>query len=323
MLILSRDDLKRVLDPAELFEAITAGFQQLAEGQWTIPLRTSIEMPVHRGLSLFMPAYSEGLGAAGVKLVTVMNGNAEKHLPSIHSKFLYISAETGEILSLMDGEFLTGIRTAVVSALVTDVLGKSGGGTMAVFGTGVQAWHHIEVFSKLFALREILVFGQTPENAEKFAERVERQLRKPSRRAVMTELKRADIICTCTTSPTPLFEARNLGTNVHINAVGSYRPDTREIGSDVMVDAVIVVDSYEGALNEAGDILIPLSDGAIQRESIYASIAELVSEGKPLPEADNLRTVFKSVGLALEDLVAADLAYKKAIELHLGTEIPM
>ena len=321
MLILSRDDMRRALDPAELFEAMSAGFQQHAEGQWTIPPRTSIEMPAYQGLSLFMPSYSETLAAAGVKVLTVMNENPQKNLPLIQSKYLYINAETGEILSLMDAEFLTGIRTAVVSALATDLLGKSGGGTMAVFGTGIQAWHHVEVFSKLFAPREILVFGQIPESGEQFAERVERQLRKPSRRAVMSELKRAEVICTCTTSPAPLFEAKDLARNVHINAVGSYRPNTREIGSDVMANAIIVVDTYEGALQEAGDIIVPLKEGAIQRDSIYASIAELVSEAKPVPDVDNRMTVFKSVGVALEDLVASDLAYRKAAKLGIGLRI--
>ena len=124
MLILSRDDMRRALDAAELFEAMTDGFRRLAQGEWKIPLRVTIEMPAHDGVSLFMPAYCVGLSAAGMKLVTVMNANPAKNLPLIHSKYLYVSAETGEILSLMDAEILTGLRTAVVSALVTDLLGK-------------------------------------------------------------------------------------------------------------------------------------------------------------------------------------------------------
>jgi len=321
MLILSRDDMRRALDAAELFEKMIEGFQQLAEGQWNIPLRTTIEMPAHQGLSLFMPSYCEGLSAAGVKLLTVMNRNPEKNLPLIQSKYLYMSAETGEILSLMDAEFLTGLRTAVVSALATDLLGKAGGRTIAVFGTGVQAWHHVEVFAKLFAIGEVLVFGQTPELSEQFAERVERQLRKPSRRAVLNELKRAEIICTCTTNPTPLFEAKDIAKNVHINAVGSYRPNTREIGSDVIANATIVVDSYEGAFHEAGDIMLALDEGVIQRDAVYASLDEFVSGVKPAPDVDDRMSVFKSVGIALEDLVTADLAYRKATELGIGTNV--
>src|SRR5207253_842530 len=136
-------------------------------------------------------------------------------------------------------------------------------------------------------LHEILVFGQTQEDSEKFAERVERQLRKPSRRAVIGELKRADIICTCTTNPEPLFELKDIGASVHINAIGAYTPKTREIGSDVMANATIIVDSYESALNEAGDVIIPLNEGTITRNSIYASIAELVSGEKPSPDVEN------------------------------------
>ena len=321
MLILSRDDMRRALDAAELLEAMTEGFRQLAKGAWKIPLRLTIEMPAHEGVALFMPSYCESLEAAGMKLVTVMNGNPAKNLPLIHSKYLYVSAGTGEILSLMDAEFLTALRTAVVSALVTDVLGKSGARTMAVFGTGVQAWSHVEVFTKVFAIGEVLVFGQTPELSEQFAERVERQLRKPSRRSILNELKRAEIICTCTTNATPLFELRDLSTNVHINATGAYRPHTREIASDVMAQAIIVVDSHESAFNEAGDIVIPLNEGVIHRGSIYASIDELVSEAKPVPDVDNRITVFKSVGMALEDLVAADLAYRRAKELGIGTNV--
>lgn len=321
MLILSRDDMVRVLDHAEVFEALTEGFRMLAEGRWKVPLRTVIEMPAHEGIALFMPAYCDGLAAAGMKVVTVMSKNAAKNLPTVNASYLYVSAETGEVLSVMDAEYLTAVRTGVTSALVTDLVGKSGGTVMAIFGTGRQAWGHVEAFVKLFTIREVLVFGETPELGEKFAERVERQLRTPSRRAVMTELKRAEIICTCTTSAAPLFELKNLRSDAHINGVGAYRPATREIGSDVVSKATVVVDSYEGALNEAGEIVMALKEGAIQRDGIYASIEELVSGAKPAPESDNQLTLFKSLGMALEDLVAADLAYRKARDKGIGAEV--
>jgi ornithine cyclodeaminase/alanine dehydrogenase-like protein (mu-crystallin family) len=321
MLILSQDDVRRALDPAELFEAMTEGFRMLAQGQCAMPLRVAIDMRMYQGMSLFMPAYCEGLKAAGVKLVTVMNENPARNLPLIHSTYLYLSAETGELLSLMDGEYLTALRTAVVSALVTDLLGRSGGGTLAVFGTGTQAWAHAEIFNKFFSFGETLVFGRTPQSSEEFAERIERQLRKPARRAVLAELKRADVICTCTTSARPLFELKDVRSDAHINAVGAFRPDTREIGSDVVAKAAVIVDSYDAAFREAGEIVMAIDEGAILRETDHcASVDELVSGAKPTP-AESQLTLFKSVGIAIEDLVSAHLAYNTAVKQGIGTRV--
>jgi ornithine cyclodeaminase/alanine dehydrogenase-like protein (mu-crystallin family) len=320
MLRLSRDDIRQVLDATELFEALAEGFRMLHDGRWRVPLRTAVGMPAHDGVALFMPSYCESLGAAGAKMVTVMNSNPQRNLPLIHSEYLYASAETGEILSIMDAEYLTGVRTAVTSALVTDLLERSGGEILAVFGTGLQAWSHVEVFTKLFTIREVLVFSRSPQSAERFAERVERQLRKVARGAVMTELKRADIICTCTTSAEPLFELKDVRSTAHINAVGAYSRNAREIGSDIVSKAAVVVDSYEGALNEAGEIVMAIEQGVIERSHIHASIDELVSGVKPSPDESRL-TVFKSLGMALEDLVAADLSYRKARERGIGTEV--
>jgi len=323
MLILSREDVKRVLDVTELFEAFKEGFRMLAAGQWQVPLRTAIGMSHHQGIALFMPAYCEGLSITGMKLVTVMSRNPGKNLPLIHSNYLHVSAETGEIQCLMDAEVLTGLRTATTSAMVADLVGKSAGRVMAIFGTGVQAWFHVEVFIKLFSIGEVLIFDRTPERSEEFANRVERQLRTPARRAVMAELKRADLICTCTTNPDPVFEYKDIRPGVHITGVGAYRPNTRELGTDVIKSSTVIVDTYEGALNEAGDIVIPIEEGAITSGHLYASIAELISEAKPAPDDDRKTTVFKSLGMALEDLVAADLAYRKAVEKGIGTQVTL
>jgi ornithine cyclodeaminase/alanine dehydrogenase-like protein (mu-crystallin family) len=321
MLILSREDVKNVLDIAELFDALKEGFRMLAEKQWDVPLRTAIEMKRQDGIALFMPAYCEGLEATGMKLVTIMSRNPEKKLPLIHSSYLYVSAATGQILSLMDAELLTALRTATTSALVADLLGKSSGRTLAIFGTGVQAWAHVEVFTHLFPIGEVMVYGLNQELGEEFASRIERQLRKPARTATLAELKRADLICACTTNATPVFEFKDVRPGVHITGMGSYRPTTREIAGDVMANSTIVVDSYEGAFNEAGDIVLAINDGSITRENVYASVAEIVAETKTIPGDLRKTTVFKSLGMAMEDLVAAELAYRKAREKGVGTEV--
>ena len=323
MLILSREDVKQVLDVADLFEALKDGFQMLADGRWQVPLRTAIDMSQQEGIALFMPAYCEGLNTTGMKLVTIMSRNPEKNLPLIHSNYLHVSAETGEIKSLMDAEVLTGLRTATTSALVADLVGKSDGRVLAMFGTGVQAWFHVEVFTKLFSIGEVLVYGLTDALAEEFAARIERQLRVPARRAVMTELKRADLICTCTTNANPVFEWKDVRPGVHITGMGSYRPHTREIATDVVKNSIVIVDTYEGALNEAGDIVIPIQEGAITQDHLYATIAEIVSGAKTPPEDARQTTFFKSLGMALEDLVAADLAYRKAVEKGIGKEVKL
>ncbi len=323
MLILSREDVKQVLDVTELFEALKEGFQMLAAGKWQAPLRTAIDMKRHEGIALFMPAYCEGLGATGMKLVTIMSRNPEKKLPLIHSNYLHVSAETGEIKALMDAEVLTALRTATTSAMVADLIGKSGGRVMAIFGTGVQALAHVEVFTKLFSIGEVLVYGLTPELSEDFANRIERQLRTPARRAVMTELKRADMICTCTTNNEPVFELKDIRPGVHITAMGAYRPATREIGADVVKAATVIVDTYEGALNEAGEFVIPIREGIITKDHIYADISEIVSGARPAPDDDHRTTLFKSLGMALEDLVAADLAYRRAVEKGIGREVQL
>lgn len=321
MLILSREDIKKVLEIGDLYQALEEGFRMLARGQCQIPLRHAINMSRYDGISLFMPSYCEGLGAAGIKLVTVMSQNPGKNLPLIHSNYLYASAETGQIVSIMDAEFITAMRTAATSAIATDRVSKSGGRVLAIFGTGVQAWSHAEVFAKLFTIGEILVFPRSPQAGERFAERIERQLRTPAKGATLKELKRAEIICTCTTSATPLFELKDIRPDAHINAVGAFRRNQREIGSDIVKKALLIVDSYAGAFSEAGEIVMAIEEGRIGRESVYASIDELVAEIKQAPEDTTQLTLFKSLGLAIEDLAAADLAYRKAKEKGIGKDV--
>jgi ornithine cyclodeaminase/alanine dehydrogenase-like protein (mu-crystallin family) len=323
MLILSRDDVKKVLPHSELFEPLRQGFQMLADGGCATPLRTVIEMGQSDGVSLFMPAYGAKIQSAGLKLVTVMNQNPARNLPLIHSAYVYVSAETGEVLSLMDAEYLTSARTAVASALATEQMGKAGGSVLGMFGTGVQAFAHVKAFTTLFDIKEILLFPLTPALGAQFKDRIDAELDIPVSAVDTSELKRADIICTCTTNTEPLFSLSELHPGAHINAMGAYRPHTREIASDVVVGSVLIVDSYEGALAEAGELVIPINEGTITSDHIYASLDELIAGKIEVPDTRNRVTLFKSLGLAMEDLVAADLAYRRAKQLGVGTEIQL
>ncbi len=322
MLILSREDVMKVLPHEELFRALKEGFGMLAAGEFEMPLRTVIEMNRFDGVSLFMPAYGEAVGSTGLKLVTVMNQNPSRNLPLIHSVYVYVNADTGEVLALMDAEFLTSARTAVASALATDQVGKSVGRVFGIFGTGMQAWGHVEAFTTLFNIDEILIFSFTPELGTEFKNRLDQSLDIPTSVVERAELNRADIVCTCTTSSEPLFKLEDLKPGAHINAMGAYRPNRREIGTDVVAASMLIVDSYEGALAEAGELVIPIKEGAITRDHIYASLDELVSGKKSAPpDAASRVTLFKSLGMAMEDLVAANLAYRNAKTKGIGTEI--
>ena len=221
----------------------------------------------------------------------------------------------------MDAEYLTSARTAVASALATEQLGKSAGPVLGMFGTGVQAFAHVKAFATLFDITEILLFPLTEELGIRFKGRIETEFDIPTSVGNATDLKSADIICTCTTNTEPLFPLSDLKPGAHINAMGAYRPNTREIGSDVVAGSLLVVDSYEGALAEAGELVIPINEGTITRDHIYASLDELVAGKKEVPDTKDRVTLFKSLGMAMEDLVAADLAYRRAKEQGVGTEI--
>lgn len=320
MRILSREHAEKVLDTRELYEGLRRGFALLAQGQWKIPLRTAIEMTNPTGVALFMPSYCAGLQAAGLKLVTVMQDNPARNLPLIHTNYLYVSAETGQILAVMDAEYLTAMRTAATSALVTELCNKHRATTLAVFGTGVQASSHARVFTELFGIKRIFVFGLDAALSESFAARLRAQLGVEARPGTTADLRTAEIICTCTTSAVPLFALENVHPAVHINAVGAYRPTTREIGTDVVSAALMIVDSYEGVLHEAGEFILAAQEGAIDRNHVFASIDELVSGARTV-QASGRVSLFKSVGLALEDLIAADIIYRKAIEAGVGTTV--
>ena len=323
MLILSREDVTKVLPHVELFEPLKQGFQMLADGNCEMPLRTVIEMEQFDGVSLFMPAYGESVRSTGLKLVTVMSQNPSKNLPLIHSAYLYVSAETGEILSLMDAEYLTSARTAVASALATEQLGKAGGKRLGIFGTGVQAWGHVQAFTSLFAISQIVLFPLTPELGAEFKARIDEHLGIPTTLGEISELKEVDIICTCTTNVEPLFPMSALKPGAHINAMGAYRPNTREIGSDVVAGSLLVVDSYDGALAEAGELVIAIEEGVITKDHIFASLDEVVSGKKQIPDTSDRVTLFKSLGMAMEDLVAADMAYRRAKEMGVGVELEL
>jgi ornithine cyclodeaminase len=295
-------ELNELLPMKAVVDALEAAFRSPEKP--AAPLRSRIE--TDSGDLLLMPAV--GQAGAGVKLVTVNPSNPGRGLPLIHALYALFDPETLEPLAMFDGGALTGLRTAAVSGLATRYLARPECRTLVLFGAGVQASTHLEAMRTMRAIDRVMIVSRTSERARELADRAEgSDLRADV--ADADAVAEADLICTCTTSAEPLFDGTQLRPGVHVNAVGAYRPEDRELDTATVRRARIVVETRESALAEAGDLLIPIREGAIDQASIVADLSEVV-RGAPVRRGPEDVTVFKSVGVAFEDLAVARAAYE-------------
>ena len=328
MLILSEADLRNVLTMRDVIDAVESGFRALARGEALIPERLRLDVPTHNGIVLEMPAYvgsrENKADALGTKIVSVFEGNSRRGLPIVQAVYLLLDSETGEPLSLMDGRFITAIRTAATSAVATKFMATTGAKRLAVFGTGVQAQFHIEAMIEVADVKGVMITSHSIERAKALADDV-RTNHKLACEVVSAEqaAATANLICTCTSSPEPLFDGRLLVGGTHINAVGAFTPSTRELDTETIRRARVLIDAESAAGREAGEIIVPLSEGAIDQAHVKGSLADVVSGRAPGRESDDDITVFKSCGLAIEDLVTAHLAYSRATAKCIGVHIQM
>jgi ornithine cyclodeaminase/alanine dehydrogenase-like protein (mu-crystallin family) len=263
------------------------------------PLRTHVDTAA--GSMLLMPATGEG--GVGVKLVTLTPDNPANGLPFIHAVYVLFEADTQAPLAVLDGSALTALRTAAVSGLATRHLANPGASRLAIFGAGVQAWAHLEAMCAVRPVADLLVISRSRERAEALMDEGHRRGLSSGLGAIEA-VAGFDLICTCTTSPTPLFDGRLLRRGAHVNAVGSYQPQTRELDSETVRRARVVVETRDVAMEEAGDLLIPIAEGAIGPDHVVAELAQVVRGDEVRRSRDDV-TVFKSVGMAFEDLVVA------------------
>ena len=326
MLILSESDLRAVLTMRDVIEAVEQGFRALANGDATVPERLRLEVPEHNGVLLEMPAYAglDGGGALGTKIVTVFEQNTKRGLDVVQATYLLLDSETGVPISLMDGRFITAIRTAATSAVATRLMAAPGTKRLAVFGAGVQAGFHIEAMIEVAEVEQVIIASRSVDKARALADRVRVAHDLPCE---VVSAKQApdtvDLICTCTSSPVPLFDGRLLKAGAHINAVGAFTPSTRELDSEAVRRARVVIDAESAAGREAGEILMPISEGAIDPSHVRGTLAEVVSGKVAGREAPSEITLFKSCGLAIEDLVTARLAYARASAGGVGTRVEL
>lgn len=256
------------------------------------------------GALLLMPAH--GRIGAGVKIVTVAPGNPERGLPLIHGAYVLFAPETMELEAVIDGAALTALRTAAVSGLATRYLAPPEARSLVIFGAGTQANSHLDAMVAVRPIESVTIISRSNEPAEALAERV-RNLGIEGRVGDASAVASADIVCTCTTSSEPVFDGDLLRSGTHVNAVGAFEPHARELDERAVARSRVVVEDRSAALEEAGDLIIPIESGLISESHIVADLREVVGGAQVRRNPDDV-TLFKSVGLALEDLAVARAA---------------
>jgi alanine dehydrogenase len=327
LLILSAAEIRQALPMGEAISAMKFAFAAYASGHAQVPMRVQMTIPPHKAVSLIMPAYiqDDENEAMAVKVVSVYPENPAAGLPLIHGAVLVLEANTGRPVALLEGSQLTAIRTGAASGAATDILARQDSLEAAIFGAGVQSQTQLEAICSVREIKTAWIFDPDPLKTTEFIEdmagsgSIPNDLR-PAKDPEQATTN-ADVICCATTSLTPVFEDRYLKPGVHINAVGSFTPEMQEIPAETIQRAMLVVDSRQAAHSETGDILKPVQAGIIDREHIYAELGELFQGIKPGRQSASQITCFKSVGLAVQDAAASQLALRTAQELGLGQSI--
>ncbi|MCX8118043.1 MAG: ornithine cyclodeaminase family protein [Desulfobacterota bacterium] len=323
MLILDKKDLEELLPMEEVIEVLRAGFREVKEGRCVVPVRFHLAVGEYQGQFLFMPAYLSGLKQAGTKIVSVFPQNVSRGKPTIYATYLLCDPTTGELLAVMEGATLTGIRTGAASGLATGYLARKEAKALGVIGTGFQSYFQVRAIQAVRSIEEIWAYDTDPNRLREFCERFSPFVKVHPVSSASEVVRPSDILITSTTSTTPVFSGRDLKPGTHINAIGAFRPDMRETDDETVLRAKIVVDTYEGCLSEAGDLLIPMAEGKLKKEAIHGDLGDLVTGRKKGRETEEEITLFKSVGFAMEDVVTASHAYEKAGRSGMGKRIEL
>jgi ornithine cyclodeaminase/alanine dehydrogenase len=313
MLVLSDSDVAGLLTMGEAIEAVEGAFAQLRRGKVVMPTRSTIMLPEYNGSISFMPSYLEESKAQATKIISIYPDNPKKGLPTTAAWIVLNDPETGQIMAFMDGTYLTGVRTGAVSGVAAKYLAPKDAKVAAVFGAGAQARNQAWAAATVRKLDEIRVYDPIKPAVNRFAEDMEKRLGIPIVKSVSGEeaCRGADIVLTATTSKTPVVKRAWLGDRVHVSAIGAFYPDWRELETGIIRDAKVVIDEWEAIRLESGDILIPIKEGAIDESHIYAELGQLVTGEKQGRTPSDGITVFKSVGIAIQDSSVANLVLKK------------
>lgn len=308
---------------SELIAAMESALARFSAGEVLQPVRTVLSVGPTNAFFGLMPAYIEHPARLGAKLVTVFNGNTERGLPSHLATILLLDPDTGALLAVMDGRYITEARTAAVSAVSARHLARADAATLAVIGTGVQARSHVEAYAEVRALERVRVWSPQARSRERFVKEMTGQVAVPIVAAETPEaaLRDADLIVLATSSPTPVIERAWVRPGAHVVSVGACRPDQREMDPALVAEGRLYVDSRAAALVEAGDVVQGIAEGRFAADHIRGELGEVVLGRAQGRRANDELTIFKSLGMAVEDVTAADLAFRKAVETGAGTEL--
>ena len=317
--LLTEADVRAVLSMEDLIAAMENALERFSAGAVRQPLRSVVEAGGH-GFYGVMPAYLEQPPALGTKLVSVYHGNLARGLTSHLATIVLHDPETGELQAVMDGRYITEARTAAVSAASARHLARSDARVLAILGTGVQARSHVEALSRVHAFGETRIWGRTAERAAALATELAPSIR--GRIAAVPSVRDAvdgaDVIALVTASTEPVLRREWVAAGAHVCAVGACRPTQREMDTALVKEARLFVDSRAGALAEAGDIVIPIAEGAFDAAHIAAELGDVFAGRAAGRRNATEITIFKSLGMAVEDVAAARLAFERAAALGLG-----
>jgi ornithine cyclodeaminase len=323
VLIVGQQEVSRLLPMAACMDAMAQALAAVARGEAVLPLRQVMPLPGGAAFAV-MPA-ALGATGLGLKAITVFPGNHGTEFDSHQGAVLLFERAHGSLQAVMDAGAITAIRTAAVSGVATRLLARPDAGDLALLGSGVQAATHLEAMMAARPLRRVRVWSRDPARAARFAEGMARRhgLRVEVSSSARAAVEQADIVCTVTSSRVPVLEGAWLAPGSHVNAVGASRPDARELDAQAVARARLFVDRRESALHEAGDFLLARAEGAVGDAHVLAEIGEVVAGAHPGRGGPQEITLFKSLGLAVEDVAAAELVYARARAEGAGTWVEL
>jgi ornithine cyclodeaminase/alanine dehydrogenase-like protein (mu-crystallin family) len=322
--LLSRTDVVNILTMEDTIEILEQAFADLSNGNAVLPQRALITAPHHHGLALFMPAYLKGMGALGAKVVTVYPDNPDKHnLSSVLGTIILLDHKTGAPAAIMDGGYLTAMRTGGVAGLASKVLAREDAKVHLLFGTGGMAPAHAWAIDTVRDIEKLLLYSIDPlEKREAFRDNLKAVIDGEIilANAPQEAVKEADIVTMITNAQTPIIHGEWLKSGAHINGLGSHSPSTREIDTATVLKSKVVCDLVEACKPEAGDFLIPIEEGVWDWDQVHGSLGDVITGKVSARENDEEKTLFKSVGLAIQDMSTALHVYNKAVELGIGID---